>query len=181
MLGIVFTEFMEMVETRFSADVLDDVLDDVNSETDGAYTAVGYYDYREMIQMVVALSKRVDVPVDDLVEAFGEHLFGVLSSKYPALIAYHANTLDALESIDGTVHKEVLKLYPQAELPSFKCRRLSDTHLIMQYSSKRPFSILAKGLINGCAKHFEQKLDIKHKSLTDGELHTTEFDIRIAS
>ncbi len=179
MLGIVFTEFMEMVEDRFSPDVLDDILDSPDVDSDGAYTSVGYYDHHDMVKMVVALSKRVDVPVDDLIEAFGEHMFGILIGKYPMLKAGNECTLDFLETVDSTVHREVLKLYPQAELPKFDSQRLGDDHLLMAYRSKRPFSLLALGLIKGCASYYGEKLEISHQSEDhDGE-YLTNFDIKV--
>ncbi|TPE47518.1 hypothetical protein FJM67_14490 [Maribrevibacterium harenarium] len=131
-----------------------------------------------MIKMVVALSKLVDVPVDTLVEAFGKHLFGVLISKYPSLAHGKANTLDMLESIDGAVHTEVRKLYPNAELPEFSTQRISSNELTMVYRSKRPFSRLALGLILGCADHFGEAVDVTHTSKDQDSIYLTEFTIR---
>lgn len=180
MLGIVFTEFMEMVETQFSEDLLDDVLDSCNLASGGSYTSVGYYDYKEMIQLVMALSKQVNVPVDELIEAFGTHMFGVLGGKYPVMLEGYATTLDFLESVDGTVHKEVLKLYPDAELPHFSTERKSQGHLVMHYKSRRPFSNLALGLIKGSAQHFDEVLEISFTSSQDESMYRTDFDIRVA-
>lgn len=45
MKGIVFTEFVDMVEAQFSADMVDDILDDAAPASGGAYTAVGTYDH----------------------------------------------------------------------------------------------------------------------------------------
>lgn len=181
MLGIVFTEFMTMVEDRFSADILDDVLETPGLSTDGAYTTVGYYDHKDMVLMVVALSKAVDVPVDDLIEAFGRHLFSILAGKYPELIAGKLSSMDVLESIDSAVHREVIKLYPQAELPEFRCERHSLTHLTMHYRSKRPFSRLALGLIKGCGDYYSDSLDIKYHSDDSEDSYSTEFDISLVN
>jgi hypothetical protein len=179
MLGLVFTEFMEMVEARFSDEVLDDVLDSVELSTGGVYTAVGYYDHTDMVRMVVALSQRVDMPVDDLIEAFGVHLFGVLAGKYPVMLEGYSSPLDFLESVDAKVHKEVLKLYPEAELPRFTCERVAPARLLLHYSSKRPFSRLALGLIRGCAAHFGCELEISASASQSGDLYLSDFDIRV--
>lgn len=40
MLGLVFTEFMELVEQEFSLDMVDDLIEDNQLSSDGAYTAV---------------------------------------------------------------------------------------------------------------------------------------------
>ncbi|MBB1489198.1 heme NO-binding domain-containing protein [Oceanospirillum sediminis] len=179
MLGIVFTEFAEMVETAFSEDVLDDVLDAPGLSTEGAFTSVGYYNHKDMIIMVTALSEVTGVPVDDLVTAFGKHLFSKLIAKYPTLVAPHSDLLSFLEVVDGVVHEEVMKLYPRAELPVFQTERKSEHNLLMRYQSKRPFSRLALGLIHGAAEHFDTNIDVSFQSEDSDILYSTLFDIRI--
>ena len=71
MKGVVFTEFLDMVEQRFSADMVDDIIDDAQLPHGGAYTAVGTYPHGEMVAMVVALSQRSGVAVPDLIRTFG--------------------------------------------------------------------------------------------------------------
>ena len=48
MKGIVFTEFLDLVEAKFGAEVLEEMLDAADLKSGGAYTAVGYYDHAEM-------------------------------------------------------------------------------------------------------------------------------------
>lgn len=175
MLGIVFTEFMEMVEDKFSADVLDEILETPGLKSEGIFTSVGYYDHTDMVKMVVALSKQVNVPVDDLIEVFGQHLFGILISKYPALKGEISSSLDFLETVDSTVHRQVKKLYPDAELPEFDCERIDNNTLHLHYRSKRPFSVLALGLIKGCGEFFDEKLAISHSSREENNQHLTDF------
>ena len=43
MLGIVFTEFFDLVDEAFGEEILDDIIDMANLSNDGAYTAVGRY------------------------------------------------------------------------------------------------------------------------------------------
>lgn len=66
MKGIVFTEFIEMVENRFSADMMDDILDAANTASGGAYTAVGTYDHGEMVALVSALSAHTGLSLKHL-------------------------------------------------------------------------------------------------------------------
>ena len=73
MKGIIFTEFMELVEEKFGLDVLDQVLDLSNDE--GIYTAVGSYDHKDLVKLIVNLSKVSGVPPEQLQEVFGECVF----------------------------------------------------------------------------------------------------------
>ena len=118
MKGIVFTEFLELVEDKFGIQTVQKVIDECELATGGVYTSVGAYDHKEMFQMVGKLSEIQDIPVPDLLEYYGEFFFGVLSSSYPQFLKKH-NLFTFLESIDGYIHPEVLKLYPDAELPKF--------------------------------------------------------------
>jgi hypothetical protein len=74
MLGLVFTEFVELVEDKFSPETADAVMEAVAAPHGGAYTAVGYYPHEEMATMVGALSRQTGVAAPELVRSFGGHL-----------------------------------------------------------------------------------------------------------
>jgi hypothetical protein len=173
MKGMVFTAFLEMVENKFSADMVDDIIDDANLPSGGAYTAVGTYDHTEMISMVLALSKRTGIPAGDLVEIFGDNMFGLFYENYPNFFAGVPDAFSFLMGVDKVIHVEVLKLYPDARLPKFDCE-LNDNTLTMIYSSPRCFSDLALGLIKGCGKHFGENLHIERENLSP---ESTKFTI----
>ena len=82
MKGIIFTAFLDLVEEKFGMEMLEDVISSANLPNEGAYTAVGTYDHDELITMVVILSEKSAIAVEDLVKAFGQYLFGVLSETY---------------------------------------------------------------------------------------------------
>jgi hypothetical protein len=65
-----------------------------------------------------------------------------------------------LNSIDQYIHPEVLKLYPDAELPRFDAEIKSDNEMILNYMSSRKMSDLAIGLIKGAAKYFKEDVDV---------------------
>ena len=78
MKGIVFREFIDVVEVQAGEDVVDDMIGKANPASGAAYTAVGKYDWKEMVDLVVALSEITSTPVPDLIHVFGRHLFGLL-------------------------------------------------------------------------------------------------------
>ena len=75
MKGVVFTEFVEFVIDQMGDSVADEMFEVANLPSGGAYTAVGYYDHRELIDLVAALSGLTKRPAPDLIRAFGRHLF----------------------------------------------------------------------------------------------------------
>jgi hypothetical protein len=72
--------------------------------------------------------------------------------------------------VDSYIHKEVMKLYPNAELPSFVTERASENELIMIYSSKREMSDFAHGLILGCLKNFNEKAEIEIEKISESNV-----------
>lgn len=170
MLGLIYTEFMDMVEDRFGTETANGMVDAVVDRLDsgGAYTAVGNYGHDEIVQLVVQLGKMSGIPVADLVTVFGSHLFHRFSDRYPELFHNADNVLDFLEQVEHYIHVRVRMLYPQAQLPTFICERSSPTELVMEYRSRRAFGDLAHGLILGCGEHFGERLTVSSTPL-DGD------------
>ena len=59
------------------------------------------------------------------------------------------------------------KLYPDAELPSFKVLERTDNSLIMVYSSSRGLYALAHGLTDKTFEHFNKKVNIDFELLNE--------------
>ena len=58
MKGIVFTEFLEMVEETFGLETVDTIIENSNLPSEGIYTSVGTYDFNEMVSLITALHKK---------------------------------------------------------------------------------------------------------------------------
>jgi len=67
MKGIVFTEFMDMVDDKFGMDVTETIVQASDLPSGGAYTAVGTYDHAEIVSLVVNLSKSTNIEVPVLI------------------------------------------------------------------------------------------------------------------
>jgi hypothetical protein len=169
MKGVVFTEFLEMVEDRFSPDMADRIIEAAEVPSGGVYTTVGTYDHREMIQLVSCLSAETGIPAAELVRAFGMHLFGRFETMFPKYFEGVTSSFDFLQRVDHYIHVEVGKLYPDAELPSFDCDTSEPGRLRLTYRSSRPFAALAEGLIRGCVAHYGEAVDLAIEDLSDGQ------------
>ncbi len=183
MLGLVFTEFMEMVETAFPENVYEALLDLAESqfESGGDYTSVGNYQSIEMLGLVGELSKRTEIPVPDLVEAYGKHLFGRFNARYAQFFTGVSHSFEFLSGIESRIHSEVRKLYSEAKLPTFVCELPDSQTLIMHYNSERPLAHLAKGLIAGCIDYFGNDIDCEFIELSGGENKKATFILREAA
>ena len=167
MKGVIFTELLDLVEDRFGYDAVDSMIGAANLENDGAFTSIGTYDHRELLKMVVALSMQLDVEVPVLVKAFGKHLFKSFSSKYADKIAGMTSAFDLISNVDGFIHVEVRKIYPDAQLPEFTYERPDGDTLVVKYRSQRPFADVCEGLIEQCVEHFKENITIVRENKND--------------
>lgn len=177
MKGVVFTEFLEMVESRFSANMVDDIIEDSHLASGGAYTAVGTYPHEEMVALVIALSKRSGLELPVLLRAYGEHLFGRFYANYPSFFVNVHDALTFLAGIEDIIHAEVLKLYPDAELPRFDVEHQDEHRLVLLYDSRRHFEDLAEGLIHGCIAHFGKPIHLQREVSGDGLMRKERFTL----
>jgi hypothetical protein len=177
MKGIVFTEFLEMVEKRFDPAMVDRIILAAHLPSGGAYTAVGTYDHGEMWSLLAALSKATDTPVPDLLRGFGQHLFGRFALGFPHYFASAGSTFEFLANLNGMIHVEVRKLYPDAELPHFEVLERTASRMVLVYQSARHFADLAEGLIQGCAEHFREALAIGRENLAAGSVSRVRFTL----
>ena len=176
---MIFTEFLGMVEEVFSPQMVEDIIQASQLENEGAYTDVGTYDYQELIRLITNLSIATNIPVSELEVTYGKYLFKKLLNRYSEFVSHTQSVFDFLQHVDQQIHVEVLKLYPEAELPRFECAFKSPNCMTMEYRSNHPFSNLAEGLILGCAKHFNEFIKIESQKLPpkDGKSHVVLFTL----
>lgn len=178
MKGMIFTEFLDMVEAQFGLAVADRVIEAGGGNTGGAYTAVGTYDHAEMVRMVGALAEETHIPAADLIRAYGQHLFGYFVRNYPEMFADLTSTFEFLDRLDGYIHVEVRKLYTDAEPPKFqKVTPAAANQMILIYRSSRAFADLAEGLMAGCATHFGEEIAVHREDLSAGQGTAVRFTL----
>ena len=160
MKGIVFTEFLEHIEDTYGALMTERVIEACDLKSGGAYTSVGTYPCEEMGQLVGALSRFTETHPSVLLQGFGGRLAKTFHSAYPQYFEV-PGYFDFVESIDSHIHVEVLKLYPDAELPQFVNVSRDDHTLVIDYISSRGLEDLAEGLLLASAAVFGDSVSVK--------------------
>jgi len=167
MKGIVFSEFLSMVDEKFSIEMSERLIDEVKLPSGGAYTTVGTYDVQEIVDLVVKLSEITKISTPDLLKTFGRYLLSRFVEIFPQFFRDSNSTLEFLPKVESYVHLEVKKLYSDAELPSFSCVSPYPGRLEMEYRSTRNLQDLAEGLILGTADHFNEHIKVKRESIPE--------------
>lgn len=178
MKGMIFTEFLDMVEGSFGLAVKDRVIAAAGGAHDGAYTAVGQYDHREMVAMALELSAISGMTMHELLIAFGHHVFGIFVQGFSHFFSGTDSALVFLSRIDDYIHVEVRKLYPGAELPSFSYPPCAAGQLVMEYRSPRPMAAFAEGLVRATIKYYGQPVQLAVEDISGGAGTAARFTLK---
>lgn len=179
MKGIIFTSFVEFADQQLGSDFVEQMLFELPLATHGAYTNVGTYPVEELLEMVNYILAHHDLDGAVMQRAFGVFTFGKLAERYPELVAQYDDGLQCIFEVDQTIHKNVRKLYPDAELPDLKAAKTPDDQsLSLEYRSSRPFMHLAHGLIEGCLAHYGTSADITMQDHSNGTGTHASFVLR---
>ena len=161
MKGIVFTEFLDLVEVKFGLETVDEIIEKSDLKTDGVYTSIGTYAFSDMLQLLQNLSEKTKITIDELLLIYGEHFFSVLEKSYPDLLATYKDPIEMISSIENHIHVEVRKIYPDAELPTFEVIEKKENSLVLIYRSSRAMHHFGLGLMNKTFEHFNSTASIQ--------------------
>ncbi len=165
MKGVIFNVVQEVVEDAFGIDFWDDAVD--LAGIDGSYTSLGSYEDGDMIALVGAIAELGRVSRNDVLVLAGRNGFDKLASRHTELLAGLSGWRDVLDQLDGIIHPEVRKIYPDADVPSFDANQVSGAGqdvVLLEYESKRNLCGLAEGLVKGMGDWFETELAVTHLS-----------------
>ncbi len=179
MKGIILSEFVEFLELSLGNDSAQDIIDEAGIDSQGVYTRVGQYDYQELIHLLTQSVAKTGIDQNVLLNDFSEHLFLVFKRDYGLFFEGVDSAVEMLMQVDNHIHVEVLKLYPDAELPRFESS-VDGQLMTLYYKSPRPLASVALALVGACLKYFGNS-----DSLLSSELHedhkSAKFVISIAS
>jgi hypothetical protein len=176
MKGLVFTTFYDFCAQNLGEDALDDVITASGVPNDGAYTSVGTYPFEEMVALITALCQITGLGMPHVLRDFGEFCFSKWVAYSPGFFD-GKSLFDVLASIDYFHENEVRKLYPDAELPSFKVLSRTEDLLSLRYESCKPLADLAAGVIAGASTYLHSPVTISRSTVDDGGDVYVRFDI----
>ena len=160
MKGIVFTEFLDLVEEKFGLEMADAIISQSKLESKGVYTSIGTYSFSELLQLLQNLQTKTGISIDNLLLIYGEHFFSIIETNYKDLLSSYNDPIEMLASIENHIHVEVRKIYTDAELPTFIIKEKTKKTLILIYKSSRSMHHFGLGLMNKTFEHFNSKATI---------------------
>lgn len=159
MKGILLSIFTDMIEEKYGYEILEEIIDKADLESEAIYLRAGTYSSEELFLMSEILSKKIKISISELLVIYGEFAFRKLIESYPQFVE-NKKAKEFLSSVDQVIHAELKKIYPKAKFPNLRVEDSDSTQLTIYYSSKRNLPSLMKGLIQGASIYFKEKISI---------------------
>jgi hypothetical protein len=127
------------------------------------------YDDAVTYRLVGAVSARLDLPADKVLEAFGTYWTDYArDTAIGKLLDFGGSTFfQALESLDE-MHERMLVAMPHLRPPSFEVEHAGPGCIRLHYQSHRPgLAPMVVGLLHGMAQQHGIKVDVVHAERKD--------------
>ena len=115
-------------------------------------------------------------PYPQFLESFGEFMTPWLLELYAPLIPETWGTLELLLNTEETIHTVVRATTPGARPPRLQFTQTGPAHLRFIYDSPRGLAGLARGIIQGVANHYGDRVEVRETRRAGGGV---EMDIHI--
>ncbi|MBB64865.1 MAG: hypothetical protein CMO81_07345 [Waddliaceae bacterium] len=160
MKGTIFNYLEEFVSKNHGEDSWISLIENTELETEDAiFVGPGNYPDKDLFALAQTASEMLKTPIEDILHSFGYFVLEKFSVDFPIFFEKVSSAKDFLSSIHCVIHVEVKKLYPDAETPDFEYETPGNDELVMSYYSSRKLCIFLRGLLDGVADYFKEKID----------------------
>lgn len=102
----------------------------------------------------------------------GRRALGELAQEYPSFFQGYSTVEGFVRDLEGVIHPQVSKLFPEADFPTFWVDETSEAGFAVIYESERELCYLAEGLILGTADRYRQRIQLEQTRCTEeGDPH----------
>jgi predicted hydrocarbon binding protein len=145
------------------------------------YLPITSYPDEELAAIVTAASALTGIEVPLLLQAFGEHVAPHLMAMYRHLLKPSWRTLEVLENVEQTAHRAVRLEKTGAAPPYLQTERSGEHEVTIHYTSARRLCHVAKGIVQGLARHFGEEIAIAEPACMHRGAEQCRLTVRVAS
>ena len=157
--GLIFLQLQRFAKQQGGVAVWESLLQEARLPAK-SYSPARVYADEELLGLVGALSRNLNLTPGAVLEAFGEFIAPELIRLYGKLIHPEWKTLDLIENTEKLIHAGVRVGNPGAKPPVLHCVRGTRDDLQIVYSSERQLCGVAKGIVKGVARHYGETVRI---------------------
>lgn len=157
--GIVFIEISKFAQSRLGEQAWQEMprLAGVPSRT---YYRVADYPDEEAFALLSALSATLGEPTATVLESLGEFIAPDLMRMSRHWVEPNWKTIDLIVNTEKTIHEMLRSEGSHTNPPRLHCVRSGAQEVVVTYDSPRKMCLLAKGIIKGVARHYEETIAI---------------------
>jgi predicted hydrocarbon binding protein len=177
--GAIFVELQKYVSTKLGEEAWPTLLSEAGL-AGKAYEALEVYPDEDALALVTTASKITGTPAGDILTDFGEFIVPDLLEMFWSLVDPAWKTLDFLAATEETIHKVVRLKSPGATPPKLRATRNGANEVVIEYDSDRKMCALAKGLIRGVAKHYEETVAVSESQCMGEGAAACKISVKLA-
>ena len=125
---------------------------------DEAFISANVYDDAVTFNLIEALSRHCDTPVESILRAFGEYWISfAYQGDYRAMMTMAGHDLVSFLNNLNRMHDSIQVSIPGARLPTFLVEKATDADIeIAYFSDRKGLEPFVEGLLLGLMKHFNR-------------------------
>jgi predicted hydrocarbon binding protein len=155
--GIIFSEFKKFITTRFGENDWLRALK--KSKLDRTfYMPFNEYLDKEIFALVSSIADITGRSINEILEDFGVFIVPDLLNIYKSLVKPEWKTIDFLMHTEKNIHSILRTKDKNAKPPAINCKILNPDEVVITYNSRRKMCSLAKGIIKGIARHYNERI-----------------------
>lgn len=124
------------------------------------YSSTGHYPDEEVVAIAVTGSKALNLPLETVLELFGEFLAPKLLESFSNLVNPSWGMFDFLEQTEKNIHEIIRSRDPEASPPKLSTQAIGPGKLHLFYDSPRGLLPVAKGIVKALSTHFKTPVEI---------------------
>ena len=160
MKGTIVKCLEELVKTKFGEDKWRAILGKAGMDAHAVFMVTAVVPDADVLKLVGATAEVLGIPPQAAMDAFGEHWALVYAPKMYSLYFEKAKSAREFLLNMDKVHIAITKS-AGATPPHFTYEEKGPKELIMHYKSPRGLVALMPGLIQGVAKYYKEKVQVK--------------------
>jgi hypothetical protein len=161
--GIIFSALKKYVRTRLGDEAWNN-LRTAAGLAHRVYLPVQTYPDTEIDALIDTVATLSGISTQHLLEDFGRSMVPDFLKVYRPLLEPAWRTLDLLENVETRLHSAVRQNNPGAAPPALRVARPTPDRVLIEYASERRWCALGKGLIQGIADHYGEKVQIAEET-----------------
>jgi hypothetical protein len=174
--GLIFTTFRDFITTQYGPGIATSV-----HEGQPVHVLTEAYADEDFLALVQRACQVTGIEAGDLVREFGvfagETTFPRL---YPAFFAVAGSARAFLLTVEDLIHELVRATIPKATPPQLHVTPLGDDGVQITYSSPRKLCVLLRGLVEGTARHYGEKVEIVETACMHDGAPACLFEVRFS-